>query len=380
MGDRGERARSRTREQRRSRARAIRRDQTAPDISVRVRRRQILDRAGHAQRPRDADVPPRDRCGEGCTQSRCALRPARVGAGVARGLHRDSISVRQARFHPDSVLPVRRHGACGRDSLQRDGPDARRERDAEPAAQSREHDRARDRAHVVRRSRDHAVVQRRLDERGLCQLHGGEDRQPVVPGRESRAALPAVELSGCVLGGSHGGRESDSAAAQQSQRCGAAVRAHHLREGADRHAAARDGGRRAAVPRRPSRVSEEVRVRQRDMARPHSHPRRKDAGEPRGVEPCVGRRTRQARVHHDAARREGRHDSAIDDHDERSAAPPARMAAADARDARVSGSAEGSRGVCERARDGRARCGGIAQAALHPAERRGARLRTLSAR
>ena len=41
-----------------------------------------------------------------------------------------------------------------------------------------------------------------------------------------------------------------------------------------------------------ARVPEEVRVRQRDMARPDSHPRRENAGEPGGVEPRVGRGAR----------------------------------------------------------------------------------------
>ena len=56
-------------------------------------------------------------------------------------------------------------------------------------------DRARDRAHVVRRSGDDAVVQRRVDERGLREFHGGEDRQSVVPEREPRPALPAVRTT-----------------------------------------------------------------------------------------------------------------------------------------------------------------------------------------
>ena len=55
--------------------------------------------------------------------------------------------------------------------------DARRVGHAEPAARPRQRDLARDRAHVVRRSRDDEVVQRRVDEGGLRQLHGREDRE-----------------------------------------------------------------------------------------------------------------------------------------------------------------------------------------------------------
>ena len=45
---------------------------------------------------------------------------------------------------------------------------------------------------------------------------------------------------------------------------GHAVRQHHLRQGADRHASARDARRRRRVPRRPARVPAPLLVRQRD--------------------------------------------------------------------------------------------------------------------
>ena len=54
-----------------------------------------------------------------------------------------------------------------------------------------------------------------------------------------------------------------------------------------------------AVPRRPARVSEALRVRQRDVARPGAHSRRADAREPGGVEPGVGRGARPPGVHDD---------------------------------------------------------------------------------
>ena len=86
------------------------------------------------------------------------LRPARPRARVARGLHRDPVSVRQVRLRPDPVVPVQRHGARrARFSTTQASHAARRVRHAEPAARSRQHDRARDRAHVVRRSRDDAA-------------------------------------------------------------------------------------------------------------------------------------------------------------------------------------------------------------------------------
>ena len=63
--------------------------------------------------------------------------------------------------------------------------------DAERPARTRQRHLARDGAHVVRRSGDDAVVQRRVDEGGVRELHGGEDREPVVPGDQPRAAIPA---------------------------------------------------------------------------------------------------------------------------------------------------------------------------------------------
>ena len=91
----------------------------------------------------------------------------------------------QVRFPAGPVVPVRRHGARRRDLLQRLGAAARPVGDAEPEARARERHRARDRPHVVRGPRDDAVVQRRVDEGGLRQLHGGEDRQPVVSRRST---------------------------------------------------------------------------------------------------------------------------------------------------------------------------------------------------
>ena len=163
----------------------------------------------------------------------------------------------------------------GRDLLQRLGAAARSVGDAEPEARPRQRDRARDRAHVVRRSGDDAVVQRRVDEGGLRQLHGGEDRQPVVSRDQPRAAVPAMRTTR---------RRTTSIAPRAPTRSGsrsttstrpAAVRRDHLSEGADRHAPARDDRRRGRLPRRPARVPEGARVRQRDLAGSDRAPRRR---------------------------------------------------------------------------------------------------------
>ena len=226
-----------------------------------------------------------------------------VGARLARALHRHSVSLGQVRLPARAVVPVRRHGACRRDLLQRVGPAARSVGDAEPEARPRQPHRPRNRAHVVRRSRDDALVQRRVDEGGLRELHGGEDRQSVVPGDQSRSAVPARALPVRVRDRSHAGNERDPPAARQPQRSRVALRRHHLSEGADRHAPARG----ASSARTPSETgcSEYLRAHrfaQRDVAGSDRAARRAHARGPRGVEPRLGRRSRAARSSHRSAR------------------------------------------------------------------------------
>jgi aminopeptidase N len=50
-------------------------------------------------------------------------------------------------------------------------------------------------AHVVRQPGHHDVVYRCVDQRGLRELHGGEDRESVLPAREPRPAVPLCSLS-----------------------------------------------------------------------------------------------------------------------------------------------------------------------------------------
>ena len=155
--------------------------------------------ASSRSRPRERngrdvpDVPPRDRRREGRAQPRRDLRSARRGARLARATTPAS-RIRSASsiscWCPSFQFGGMEH--AGAIFYNASGPDARRVGDAEPAARARQRHRARDGAHVVRRSRDDAVVQRRVDEGGVRQLHGREDRQPVVPGDQSRAAVPAM--------------------------------------------------------------------------------------------------------------------------------------------------------------------------------------------
>ena len=179
-----------------ARSRRFAETQPLSDLSLLVRRRRLQGRDRRAQRPHVPDVPPRDRRREGGAQPRRDLRPARARArvhGAATPASRTPFG--KFDFVAIPAVPVRRHGARRQDPLQRVGAAARRVGDAEPVARPRVGDRARNRAHVVRRPGDDALVQRRVDEGGVRQLHGGEDRQPVVPRGEPRPALPAVALS-----------------------------------------------------------------------------------------------------------------------------------------------------------------------------------------
>ena len=148
-------------------------------------------------------------------------------------------------------------------------------------------------AHVVRRSRDDALVQRRVDEGGLRQLHGGEDREPVVSRRSitscascSRTIPPAYDVDRTA--GTNAIRQPLANLNEAGTLYGAIIyqkapivmRQLETLLGAER------------VPRRPARVPEDVCVRQRDVAGSDRAARRPHAGGPRGVEPRVGRGAR----------------------------------------------------------------------------------------
>ncbi len=81
------------------------------DLPLRVCRRPLLGRDRRARRPHVPHVPPRDRRRQGRAQPRRDLRSARVGARLARALHRHPVSVGQVRLPARAVVSVRRHGA-----------------------------------------------------------------------------------------------------------------------------------------------------------------------------------------------------------------------------------------------------------------------------
>ena len=79
---------------------------------------------------------------------------------------------------------------------------------------------------------------------------------PSFPGDQPRAAVPAGLLSGGLRRRPHRRHQRNPPAAREPQRGRHALRRDHLSEGADRHAPARNAGRRRSVPGRPARLSQ----------------------------------------------------------------------------------------------------------------------------
>ena len=193
---------------------------------------------GRAGGPADADVPPRDGRREGGAQPGRHLRPARRRPRLARGLHGDSLSVRQVRLRPRPPLPVRGHGAPRLDLLPRLEPHAGRVGDPGRVSGAGQPHRPRDRPHVVRRPRHHELVRRRLDEGGVRQLPRRQDRAPLVPRGGPRPPVLPRASPGRLRHRPHRRGQSHPAAAREPEGGGGALRADHLPEGADRDAAA----------------------------------------------------------------------------------------------------------------------------------------------
>ncbi len=167
------------RSRRRSCAHPLRRNSAHSDISVRLRRRANF----RWKRPSAMAA------GSGCFIARRMRRRWSAIRDAVFDLHASSLDWLEKYtgipyrfgkfdFRSDSVVSVRRHGASRARSSTTPHPILLDESATENQMLNRaSDDRARDLAHVVRRSRHHAVVQRCVDERGVRQLHGREDRQ-----------------------------------------------------------------------------------------------------------------------------------------------------------------------------------------------------------
>ena len=105
--------------------------------------------------------------------ARFALDDRRLLARLLRALLRPAVSGRQARPPRHSRLRGGRHGEPGRHHLPRDRAAGRRGGGlAHRARARRRRGRPRGRPHVVRRPRDHGLVERHLAQRGVRHLHG----------------------------------------------------------------------------------------------------------------------------------------------------------------------------------------------------------------
>ena len=168
-----------------------------PDLPLRLCRGAVLA----SRPPRATDAP------SGCSTARPTRRRSRATARRSstctprrctgwRTTPASPYPFGQVRFPARAVVPVRRHGARGRDFLQRVGTAARPSRPPQNQQLARASAIAHETAHmwfgdlVTMR-----VVRRRVDEGGVRELHGGEDREPVVSRNQSRAAVPATRTT-----------------------------------------------------------------------------------------------------------------------------------------------------------------------------------------
>ncbi len=127
---------------------------------------------------------------------------------------------------------------------------------------------------MVRRSRHHGLVRRRLDQGGLRELHGREDRSSLFSRPGSRAPVLSRASQHGLRRRSDPRRQRDSTASREPPGGWNALRRHHLPEGSDRHAAARAHGGAGGLPGRDAHVPRSVSARKRYVAGPRRDSRR----------------------------------------------------------------------------------------------------------
>ena len=137
------------------------------------------------------------------------------------------------------------------------------------------HDRARDRAHVVRRPRHHEVVERHLAQRGLRHVHGAPRRRRVQAGMEDlgRVRARARGRARRRRAGAHPHRRVRGHHARGRRRH---VRPPHLPKGWVGPAHARTVARRRRVPRRRTALPRPVSTCEHRDDRPLGRARRGD--------------------------------------------------------------------------------------------------------
>ena len=152
------------------------------------------------------------------------------GVGLLRRVLRLSVSVRQVRPDLCPRVQPRRHGEPGTGDLHR-GIRVPRLRNRRAASAPRQHDPARNGAHVVRRSRDHGLVGRLVAQGILRRLHG-------IAGQRRSYSLHRCLGSICHQAKSVGVPPRSAAdhasyrrRHRRSRSCEAELRRNHLRQG-----------------------------------------------------------------------------------------------------------------------------------------------------
>ena len=112
--------------------------------------------------------------------------------------------------------------------------------DTERAPEPREPHRARNGAHVVRRSRHDEVVRRCVAERGVCELHGREDRQPAFPDINHELRFLLQHYPSAYDVDRTAGTNPIRQTLDNLKHAGSLYGANHLSEGAYRYAAPRE--------------------------------------------------------------------------------------------------------------------------------------------
>ena len=149
---------------------------------------------------------------------------------------------------------------------------------------------------MVWRPGHHALVQRCVDQGGVCQLHGSQDLTRAFPQHQPRPEFPEDLPDAGHEDRPHAGHTSHTATAGQPQRGRPALWQHHLRQGThhDEETGGADGRHRPA--KRTAEVSLQLLLQQCHLGRPDLHSRLGEArGHAQGVQSCVGERERHAR-------------------------------------------------------------------------------------
>ena len=249
----------------RSRPGAVRRHDGDVDVPRRVRRGPAR---GHRPRRRRRGaapdrVPARQGRSDGVRERGRGVQPA-----VLRRLLRDPVPGQEDGHGRPPGLRAGRDGEPRLRHLPREPPAGEpRQRDPARGRDGRRRDRARARAHVVRRPRDDALVERHLAERGVRHADGAAGRGRLPPRLGAVEPVPALACDR-VRGGRAREHALDRVPRALARRRGRDVRHPHVHEGRGGPPDARAVPGRRTFPRRDPPVPGRAPVRQYRDARP----------------------------------------------------------------------------------------------------------------